>query len=474
MPPEIDLFAFPRGSVTAPAGCGKTQLIADTLCLHQGPKPILILTHTNAGVSALRSRLQRAGVASAAYRLSTIDGFSIRLVSKFPHRSGCAPGFLELANPNHDYPAIRNSAGRLLQAGHINDVFRATYAKLLVDEYQDCNFSQHAIVTWLATQVPTYVLGDPLQAIFGFRGNPLVDWQRNVQAHFPSIGELTTPWRWRRAGAEELGEWLLVTRARLQAGQGIDLQNAPEAVRWVQLTPTHAIQQRLTAARQAAPTQNGSVLVIGNAFNPRSQLILASQTPGAMAVERADLNDLIDFSRNFEVTAPDALENLVRFAGELMTGIGATPLLNRVPIIRNGRSRSPVTPAEAAAVSFVNAPTLGAALVLINQLKEQQGARVYRPDLLYCWLSSLQNAAGGTCTLHTAATQIRERNRHLGRPLSKRSVGSTLLLKGLEADVAIILHPEQMTAANLYVALTRGAKRIVICSETPTLTPAAR
>ena len=31
MPPEIDLFAIERGSITAPAGCGKTQLIAETL-----------------------------------------------------------------------------------------------------------------------------------------------------------------------------------------------------------------------------------------------------------------------------------------------------------------------------------------------------------------------------------------------------------------------------------------------------------
>lgn len=69
---------------------------------------------------------------------------------------------------------------------------------------------------------------------------------------------------------------------------------------------------------------------------------------------------------------------------------------------------------------------------------------------------------------------MRERNRHLGRPLSRRSVGSTLLLKGLEADVAVILHPELMTAQNLYVALTRGARQVVVCSEGPLLQPAAR
>lgn len=52
--PEIDLMAFGCGSITAPAGCGKTQLITDTLKLHHFAKPVLLLTHTNAGVGALR------------------------------------------------------------------------------------------------------------------------------------------------------------------------------------------------------------------------------------------------------------------------------------------------------------------------------------------------------------------------------------------------------------------------------------
>ena len=57
--PEIDLLDVKRGAITAPAGCGKTQLIADALSRHGSRKPILVLTHTNAGVAALRGRLDR-------------------------------------------------------------------------------------------------------------------------------------------------------------------------------------------------------------------------------------------------------------------------------------------------------------------------------------------------------------------------------------------------------------------------------
>lgn len=71
--------------------------------------------------------------------------------------------------------------------------------------------------------------------------------------------------------------------------------------------------------------------------------------------------------------------------------------------------------------------------------------------------------------LAEAAVRVREEHRLLGRPLPKRAVGSTLLLKGLEAEVAVILDPSTMNRAHLYVAMTRGSNRLVVCSKTPML-----
>ncbi|ECE6758915.1 hypothetical protein DS283_16340, partial [Salmonella enterica subsp. enterica] len=107
MPPDYNLLEYHRGTITAPAGCGKTQIIADTLALHTGAKPVLILTHTNAGVTTLHLRMQRAGVSAAAYRIATIDGFAMRLVAMFPARSGLNAEVLQLRNRGTDYPAIR-------------------------------------------------------------------------------------------------------------------------------------------------------------------------------------------------------------------------------------------------------------------------------------------------------------------------------------------------------------------------------
>ncbi|MBV7483238.1 UvrD-helicase domain-containing protein [Bordetella sp. BOR01] len=473
MPPELDLFAVARGSITAPAGCGKTQLIADTLTEHTGSKPILILTHTNAGVAALRARMSRAAIPSSAYRISTIDGFAMRLVGKFPLRSGLPAQTLELANPGQDYPAIREAAANLLHAGHINASLRATYARLLVDEYQDCNATQHRIVAWTAETLPTCVLGDPMQAIFGFGGNRLVNWQSDVETQFPSVGMLQTPWRWRLAGTEELGQWLLNARMLLQAGLSVELQGAPVAVQWVQLNAATAEEQRRGAARTRGRNAEDSVLIIGDAMNVRGRYQLTSQTPGATVVERVDLVEFIQFARTFDPAGANPLGQVVEFAASLMTGVEATALLQRVQVLQYGRPRNPPTPIEAAALAFAQGPSVAAASRLLQAFARQPGTRVYRPEVLRCCQTAMQVAARGTCTLHAAALQERERQRHMSRPVARRAVGSTLLLKGLEADVVVVLEPQAMTAQHLYVALTRGARQVIVCSPTSTLTPRA-
>lgn len=470
MQPELDLLAVDRGSVTAPAGCGKTHLIADTLALHVGPKRVLVLTHTNAGAAALRQRLKKAGVGSAAFQVSTIDGFVMRLIAMFPMRSSIDRRILEISNPGSDYPAIRYAALGLLQAGHLSTALRATYARVIIDEYQDCNFVQHSIVDALSVDLPTIVLGDPMQAIFGFAGNQLVNWGRDVVPRFPPIGELATPWRWINAGTEELGRWLLYARAELQSGRAIDLRAAPTRLKWVQLDATNLEDGRRTAAHTRLQDGEETVLIIGDARNPRGRHRLTSQTHGATSVETVDLGDLTSFARRFDLTRADALEHLVNFAGDVMTGVGAAAFLDRIKSLQGGRAKNPANAAEAVALAFAARPELSAALHLLQQLESQEGTRVYRPEMLHCCRSAMR-AVSDNRTFLEAVLQTRERNRHHGRPVSRRAVGSTLLLKGLEADVAVILQPEQMDACNLYVALTRGAKRVLVCSVSNVLRP---
>lgn len=468
---DIDLLAIGRGTVTAPAGCGKTHLIAEALTRHGGDKPVLVLTHTNAGVVALRARLDRAGVPSAAYRLSTIDGWAMRLISMFPARSAHDPGLLQLARPSTDYPNIRVAAAKLLKSGHVNDVLAATYARLIVDEYQDCSIRQHAVVAYAAQTLQTCVLGDPMQAIFGFGGDNLAKWD-DVCAYFPLAGELTTPWRWINTGAEPLGRWLLDVRGRLLRNDPIDLRTGPVGVKWVELDGTEDHQRRLRAARVRPPDGQGCVLIIGDSKNPDGQRQFASQTPGAVTVEAVDLRDLVAFASAFDVDAPDALERLAHFAQSVMRNVGAADLVRRVQSLVRGTARNAPTDVEATAWSFVRTPSYRAAVNVLVDIGREGGVTTHRPAVLRACIKALQlcDAIEGL-SFHDAAIRMREQNRLVGRPLPRRAVGSTLLLKGLEAEVAVILNAGALDARNLYVAMTRGSKAVTLCAPTPVLNP---
>jgi DNA helicase-2/ATP-dependent DNA helicase PcrA len=227
---------------------------------------------------------------------------------------------------------------------------------------------------------------------------------------------------------------------------------------------------RRTAAHTRLLEGEETVLIIGDARNPRGRHQFTSQTHGATSVETADLGDLTSFARRFDLSRADALEHLVNFAGEVMTGVGAATFLARIKTLQGGRARNAATAAEAAALALVARPKPSAAMHLLQQLEDQEGARVYRPEMLHCCRSAMR-AVSDDHTFLSAVLEVRERNRHHGRPVSRRAVGSTLLLKGLEADVAVILQPDQMDACNLYVALTRGAKRVLVCSVSSVLRP---
>jgi hypothetical protein len=463
---ELNLLDIDKAVVVAPAGCGKTQLIADALRQHKCEKPILVLTHTNSGVAALRGRLQRAGVNPAFYRVTTIDACAIRLISTFPERAGHDPSIIHAARPN--YRAIRGAACNLLRAGHINDVLAASYARLLVDEYQDCTTPQHSMVCYASAALPTCVVGDPIQAIFGFGDDPLPDWDEDICKYFRLAGELSRPWRWINAGAEELGEWLLSVRRQLLAGEPIDLTKAPVVVTWIKLSGDQNDHARLLQAGSVNPPDKaGSVLIIGESTSPASQQRFASEIAGAVTVEAVDLRDLVTFARNLDMTSASALLMIGEFAERIMTNVGAADLVRRVDIIERGHEHRKPSAVELSALGFRKDPSAQSALNLLVEINKQPGVRVFRPQVLRACLRALELCSGPEQdSFADAALKVREQGRVLGRSLPRR------LLKGLEAEVSVILDADSLNSRNLYVAMTRGSKRLVICGRRSILNPA--
>ncbi len=471
--PEIDILSVDRGSIAAPAGCGKTQLIADAVSTSKADKPILILTHTNAGRSALEARLNKLRIARQRYRVATIDSWSMRLVYSFPARSQCNDAARDMDQPNLAYPAIRKAALRLVSGAHIGEPLKASYSRVVVDEYQDCTLPQHRLVDALAETLPTVVLGDPLQAIFDFK-EPTVDWNADVLGRFPECGELSTPWRWRNAKCERLGDWLLRCRRLLLRREPIDLRDAPKEVEWHALPADEeeAHRLRLQAARTSVPVRDARVLIIGDSMDPPSHRQLACQTPGATVVEANEYKDLRRFSKRFNAGDAQDFPLLVECAADLMTGSWSKDLVERVRLINEGHIQAPSSSTEAAALAFVEAPCFKTARRFLEAAASADDARVFRPVAFALLCAALEVAGTEGCSFDAAMRNVRERNRHAGRSAGARAVGSTLLLKGLEAEAAVVLNPSVMNAPHLYVALTRGSHRLVICSKTPVLKPA--
>ncbi len=461
-----------RGLVEAPAGCGKTELI--TNCLNQAAaKPALVLTHTTAGVAALRSRLKVKGVPSANFRLATIAGWALNTVSMFPERSG----FLYDPQVSPNYGAIQAAVGQLCNAGHIQRELRATYSRLLVDEYQDCTTSQHAIVNGIADAIPSVVFGDPMQAIFGFGQEPMPDWHADVSTAFPLLGTLTTPWRWNRVGAPTLGAWLLGARQMLQRGQSIDLRTCPQHVHWHQITndPNKTITDQLRLHAELSRLQGQAILVIGDPTQAASRHNYASRAFGISVVEPVDFRDVVAIADRMATDpGPALLGSAIEFLSSVMTNVGAPQLAARVQTILNGRNRTAPTAEELAALEIYRTGRFADVLTFFTTMAGDRTRRIYR-DSAYNMLTEGLVACirNSSADLSRTVAALRERQRHAGRSVPFRAIGSTLLLKGLEADHAVILDGDsprsRMSAQHLYVALSRGARSVHVFSRKPVI-----
>ena len=456
-----------RGLVVAPAGCGKTQLITEVL-KEGASKPYLVLTHTVAGVYALKKRLRALGVPTKNYRISTIDGWALLVAGAFS--ASCV--IRSNANDRKAfYVELRQVIGRFVRAGNIADIVRASYARLLVDEYQDCDADQHALICAISEFIPTVIFGDPMQTVFDFRGQNHPSWGVDVQSHFPQVTSLETPWRWNNAGAPALGEWILATRSSLMRGEGVDLTSCRGHVTWNRLTGNGAVDLKIQNAAQFQLrnriSYEESLLVLGDSARAGARHNFARMANGIDVVEPVDLEDLIGAISNFDNSSGEQLVDcILSTASTLMTGVGKDQVLKRLSSIRAKRNKTPPTAVEISALDVVEKASRESIYELLIKLEKNDECKIYRMAAFYFLKDAIRaSISNPTISMEAVATSIREQRRHQGEsrfPL--RAIGSTLLLKGLESDHALILDAGVMNAKHLYVALSRGAKSIIVLS----------
>lgn len=152
----------------------------------------------------------------------------------------------------------------------------------------------------------------------------------------------------------------------------------------------------------------------------------------------------------------------------MITNVDAAVTKRRIDTILNGRNEKPVTECEQALCDVVNSNSRSSILSALLQLEKKEGARVYRKAAFKALKDTVSMSIGSTQkSMFESASIIRERLRQVGdNRIPKRAIGSTLLLKGLEADHCLILNAQNrgMNARHLYVALSRGAKSVSVFS----------
>lgn len=455
-----------RGYVVAAAGCGKTEAIARAVERSDRGRQ-LVLTHTHAGVKALRDRLVRFGVSEQRFRVDTIAGWCLRYAASFPHRSNLTDETPTAKDWALVYPAARS----ILGTEAVQQVIVSSYAGVFVDEYQDCTRAQHAIVLELAELLPCRVLGDPLQGIFGFNEDPLVDWQSDVEGTFEELPSLETPHRWK--DNRQLGAKLVEVRNAILSGQSVDLRRPPFV--WRQLpADTEDSLAAQVAACEVLHAASGSVVAIRRW--PNECYTVAGRLRGRYTcMEEMDCKDLLSCAASIErVTGVPRCVAVFDFIDRCMTGI-ATPLSTIRKTVANGQLPKPYRllkhrDVAEAIIEVATAATVAPVTKLLKLVDQIPDRRIFRRELWREMTRALHvYSSGRGASLRDAAWELRHRLRRQGRSIEKRTISRTLLIKGLEFEHALILDASEHDAKNFYVAVTRPTKSLTICSRSPVI-----
>ena len=455
-----------KGYVIAPAGYGKTHLIA--MAVKAATKRQLILTHTFAGVNSIKTKMTALGVPSSRYKIDTIASWSLRLCLAYPKTSGW-----KAEHPTgKQWNKLYECCSGLLGKQFVRRVVAATYAGVYVDEYQDCSDLQHTLVCAFAEFLPCRILGDPMQAIFDFGGDDgkPVDWAASVYPTFTCLGQLETPWRWKTAGDPNLGAWLKKARETLEQGQKIDLSNGlPDCVKRVHTSHEYLSSKQYSSLMDLLGHQDSVIALHGGDQQSKNKTHLLARTTGGRfsSIEEVEGKELHSFIKKLVAAKTTQLGFLlaVEFAKKCFTGVG--------DILTAGTKRGEVAKQSKgtkyplvlhAANAYLNSPTSAHLKAFFLALKANPETSAYRRDLLYRFLNVLKIHIDGVgANLTEAANKYQRDMRHTGRPISHRKlIGTTLLVKGLEYEHAVILDADILDAKDLYVAMTRGSRTLTI------------
>jgi len=447
-----------RAVIVAPAGYGKTELIARSVECCKGRQ--LVLTHTHAGVDSLRKRFKKYDIPSSQFNVETIHSFALRFAGSYP-KTTVLP--FEKPTKDEDYNQVISSAVNLFDIKLGKDILRSSYSGIFVDEYQDCQVNQHELICKLADVLPCRIVGDPLQGIYDFGSNQIVDWDDNVFTIFDRLPDLETPYRWNKTNPT-LGTWLQEVRAKIDDKKSITFVFNSDVM------CVNDGQEQLNKCLYDSLSFNGTTFVIcepQNINKPHS--IAKSMKNKYRTIEPLTSKELCEYAEKIESTQnQNRLDNAIGFAKKCLTVI--TTECNSVRNNLNGNFRdSRKIKLRKHFKKICDTNELRYVCDLFKFFETEYATTYKRYQLWQEMKKGLQEVdMGHYDSLEEAVWQVRNQSRFRENRIPKRCISRTVLLKGLECNHAIIVNPELFDAKNLYVALTRASSKLTIVSNNQT------
>lgn len=459
----LDFYNSSNSCIEAPAGCGKTQLIVDMISENATSKE-LILTHTYAGVYSLNNRFRLKKISAQLYKAETIAGFCLRLVSYFPINSQ-----VQNFNPisNSQWQEIYTGAERLLSIEAIREVVRNTYSGLTVDEYQDCTLPQHLVIKSLASIIPSRILGDPLQSIFEFRNDLPITWDE-VLNDFPVIGKLKIPWRWINSKTTEFGEWInSYAREKLINSENIDFSNTPKQISYKSFSLKEHRREFISYLSYYKLSNAENLVVIDSGVNKNKTIALSKSLAGRFNhLEKIENEELFKYAKLLDDTALQKrkfiLYDFLKVSASNLGSVFPDSVANHKFPKLNKKTRHPEILIHFVESSESSTP-LSNLLKLICSVSE---INIFRKELVRDFYVTLfEYDFGNQPNYLESATFALNRKRIFGRKFFKRSVGRTLLIKGLEFNHSIVLNYLNMSNTEKYVSLSRASNMMTIIND---------
>ena len=460
----------PKSMIVAPAGYGKTHAIA--ICLKHTKGRQLILTHTHAGVASLKEKIVQQGINNKHYHVETITGFAQKYVNAFY----CGKDIPEQED-NTYFPFILEQAKGILKINSIKDVIKVSYNGLFVDEYQDCIIGQHNFINTISEILPTRILGDSLQGIFDFHGDSLVDFDEDLN-DFEKLPDLTEPWRWEKNNPG-LGECLKKIRSLLEERKEIDLDLFKPSIE-VHLVNEEDKYKPKTNYKNIIWGLVGekNVLIIhpiSTNINVRKKFVNQFDNKFYL-VEAIDEKDFYRFSKEFDkMNSSNFCKILYNLFPNLFNGKTSIEKWFNESGVKKKRSESDknlVCPIDEDIKKIKRKFSLSLILEILKKTKKLPGIKCYRRELFYNLCKALGQAEYKGILVYEVMKEIRNIKRRIGRKISGRCIGTTLLTKGLEFDTVAVLDAHKFKCPkNFYVAITRACKKLIIFTNNKILSP---